>query len=781
MADKKVTIGLSIEVAAALKKMEQEFAASVKKIQQDFAGMKVPVSKIVTPQQDAFQKAGGGGAGVEAFRAHTQATNQMTQRGMQEASINRAKIDILAKEKTFRDEILKIEQKITAEKQAQVKANQQPRGGSAGGGSTTTTFNTGQGGFAGGGMMGVALPVILGTVTAMVSKIYETANRSAMMSASSTVNAQSSFGSAMQGTVGKDVAALYNGRTPFNAAFKTERQASYEEASKIVQAQKSKDLRDLYANPILGGMAGGTAGLVGGTAAGAYLTAGTLGLAAPFTMAAGMGGGAALGALGGAGAGMMSNLSDPRLGPLARSMMPGADPKWAREYSAQNAHLLSEQQQKSLQGQLDSQPERVAAAEDFYKNSQRNLDFQRQMGIGEKEFRTNFTGGGFTQEQNMAAASGIMAAGGTTLGARGGAVTANQAQRAFDLTNAPQVMGKLSGTLGTSELSKEALIKIQSEGTRIGVNQADFVEENRKFVEMAANVISQSGATSGADVDQMMNAFGKFFGGEKTTAGMEAGKSAFDVYRQMSMAQTGPVGTMRAGGMMTDPILSKLSSNSAAALFRLPVDQLRPGGATIEALADEAGVSSQQLIDAANKNTASSANKYSGSDAAINQLKGMQFVGTDKGRKLALGKAALWQLNEHEEFGTNTKAAEAMAQSLATGDTAGARKALEGATRTKLEGAGTDRPGDTVNAMQAEISKITNKMFTDMRDQIIPAATEVENMTKKWQAFTAALRSLPASQQPAYWAAHAHDIIGDAPTVPSSGSTSSGSNSMTGK
>lgn len=419
----------------------------------------------------------------------------------------------------------------------------------------------------------------------------------------------------------------------------------------------------------------------------------------------------------------------------------------------------------------------------YLQNNARDLAFQRQMGLSDSSLRGGFTnnatGAGFTQEQGMGMASGIMGAGGSTRASAGLAGFGLQAQRNADMTNAGQVIGKLSGSLGGSETSKDAFIKILAEGTRIGLNQADFVEENRKFTEMAAGVISQSGTSSSAGVGQILDQFGKFFGADKTNTGLEAGKNAYEMYRQMSMAQTGPTGTMRAAGMINDPTLGKLGRESRTALFTMPADQLTEDNPAIMAMAKEAGTTPQKLIDAQNRVTSKSINKFRASDAATQNLsavKGKFGVSSASGYQgplssksydelqQALGRSNIQQMMEHPELGMSVKTTTALSEALSSGDTGAARKALESETKNKIEGGTTGRAGDQTEKLQAEASKLANQLFIDMREQIVPTTKAVADFAKEAANLRAVLldKNATATQK----ANAITNVFGPAPTAP---------------
>ncbi len=411
----------------------------------------------------------------------------------------------------------------------------------------------------------------------------------------------------------------------------------------------------------------------------------------------------------------------------------------------------------------------------YLKDYQRDLDFQRQMGLNTDTFRGRlqgptgqFTGGflndvqsaGFTTEQGMGMASGIMGAGGSTRSAVGNAALGLQAQRNLDMTNAGGVLGKLSGGLGGAETTKEAFVKLLAEGTRVGLDGSEFREENRKFVESAADVISKSGVTSGTGVDQILQQFGKFFG-DKTMTGMEAGKNAYELYRETSMATTGPRATMRAAGMLTDPTISKLGRDSREALFNMPIDQLTSDNPAIIAMAKQAQTTPEKLIEAQNRITARSANLFKDSDVASKNLENikkkygassaMGFQGPlslnayDE-MTAALGQSNIAQIKEHPELGRNNRMASAYSDALSAGDAQKANKALEDAKTQQLAAPTSGRPEDETNRMQAEASRLANQLFMSIKDSIVPASDAAKSFAKDINDLTAAMRSGSPSQ-----------------------------------
>lgn len=404
---------------------------------------------------------------------------------------------------------------------------------------------------------------------------------------------------------------------------------------------------------------------------------------------------------------------------------------------------------------------RSAVASRYLQNSGRDLDFQRQTGLSNSGFRgpggflSNAQDAGFTDVQGMGMASSIMGAGGSTRSATGNATLGLQAQRNLDMTNSGNVLGKLSGSMGSSGATGESFVKLLAEGTRVGLDGSEFRSENRKFVETAADIISKSGTQSGAGVDQILSQFGKFFG-DKTMTGQEAGKNAFDIYRDTSMATSGPRGTMRAAGMLTDPTISKLSRDSREALFNMPIDQLTPDNPAIIAMAQQAKTSPEALIKAQNGITSSSSNLFKNSDMARDSLakvKSKYGVSSSIGFQGplsssaydeiqgALGQSNIAQIKEHPELGQNQRTASAYSEALSRGDAQSQNKALEDATRQKLTGPGQGRAEDETNRLQAEASRLANQLFVSIKDSIVPASDAVKTFANDINNLVAAIKS----------------------------------------
>ena len=403
---------------------------------------------------------------------------------------------------------------------------------------------------------------------------------------------------------------------------------------------------------------------------------------------------------------------------------------------------------------------RTTVGDKFLKDWRRNLDFQRQTGQSEEQFR-QFLGevnsAGFQDEQGMQAASAISGAGGGTRAAKGNAAFALQMGRQFDLTNAGQAIGNLGGQLGSAEMSKEALIKIQAEGTRIGVNQSDFRDENRKFVEMASNIIGQSNATSGAGVDQILSTFSKFMGGANTMTGMEAGKTAYEAFQRQSNIQTGPSAVLRTAGMRGDDVLGQLSERDRAKLSLMPESEITTDSQFIQSLAKGDPKKAQAIVDSYHKVIGNSLFINPTTDKAITKLReaqkkitgpvasGAAYGESFKNVSLAEGEAAGEISLEAAGAGMSEKVRLQYARARAAGDNKQMAQ-LQEDIKNQAESNKNVRPGDEMNKQQAEASRLANELFTSIQKSIVPAASDVAIFTGKINELVAAMKGSDTSR-----------------------------------
>lgn len=371
-------------------------------------------------------------------------------------------------------------------------------------------------------------------------------------------------GSAIQNTAGQDLRDIYSGRAPFEAAWSKERG----QASGIAQKQ---NFWERIKDRTLG--MGSIASILAGTAVG-----GASLLGAPFTMGTSTLG---LGTAGGLiGTGLTGLYNDRN----RKGVLGGAD------YEQLMAAHKAENFRKNYEALKEQDPGKKLLLEQFEQNMLRDVGIQRALGLsgagfrGEGGFLQRGVQAGFGNNQMIGMAQQI-------LGAGGSARTAGQAQLGLQmermgLTNAPQILGQLGGSMQSTGASKNATISIISEAFKIGLDSTQFAEENRKFSEAAATVLAKSGATTGSDQDRILGALSMFMG-ERTGAGVNAAQNAYERYQERGSQLGGRRGTMRLAEARKENIFSKLPTQDLVELLGARPDQLRQDSSFLRAYATQ--------------------------------------------------------------------------------------------------------------------------------------------------------------------------------------------------
>tara|TARA_R100000951_G_scaffold101420_1_gene92920 strand:- start:16450 stop:18855 length:2406 start_codon:yes stop_codon:yes gene_type:complete len=308
-----------------------------------------------------------------------------------------------------------------------------------------------------------------------------------------------------------ETARLQEGRRGYEMSFYgPERRKAMDRARTRVSAEKISD---------------GTS-LIGGTLAAAG-AGGLVGSAIP-------GVGTAIGAIGAGAAYFGKQMFNDR----KRSMVTDAVGLTENNYGKEMDAVFADKYKEQLEVEKAKSYEKTMAAGFFNKNSKRFRGLQRGMGLSDKDL---FEGGesifqragrgGYnmdTMTQNM---QGILAGGGrASVAAAGGQVTA-QMQRNMDLSNAPQLMGKISGATGGGVgESKDAIIRMYAEATRLGLDASEV----RGFLQTSADMANQSGAST----DVVSALLGSGIGGLKTGRGIKASATALESIKR----QTGEMG-----------------------------------------------------------------------------------------------------------------------------------------------------------------------------------------------------------------------------------------------
>lgn len=385
---------------------------------------------------------------------------------------------------------------------------------------------------------------------------------------------ESARATAIQSTIGQDLAQVYAGRAPFESAFMGERSQASAVAKERADTSRTTDL--------LKG-AFGAALMIGGFAA------------APFT-----GGLSAVAALG-AGASGLGMLTVGQSGQRHRERLMGA--MGSEESQRQYDQLLAAQQARDFRETLDQlkeqDPRKKLAVEEFERTHIRNVQAQRAMGMtnaqfyGEGGFLTRARDAGFDPTAAIGMAQGILQAGGSSRMA-GQAQLGLQMERS-GLTNAPQILGTLSGAIQTPEANKRAVISIMSEAFQVGLDSSDFAEENRRFSQAAAEIIGRTGASTESGQTRLTDMFGMFLG-ERTSQGISAAQTAYEEFQQRGSQVGGRRGAIRFAEAMRDPSLSKLGMLELNELLSTRPEDLESNPAALAYFSEQTGLSEEDLL-----------------------------------------------------------------------------------------------------------------------------------------------------------------------------------------
>lgn len=541
------------------------------------------------------------------------------------------------------------------------------------------------------------------------------------------LGAESAMGSAVGNTAGRDIGDIYSGRAPFEMVFASKKAQAARMALAYGESTRASDVGSLAGSAALIG--GGAAMAFKGGSVGAGFGSAVPGLGTAAGAAAGAAPGLTL-----AGTGMYNIARNPRLAALALSPLSST----ARNYYESGiAQQIGEKYSGAYDALKQQTPSETAAVDQYQQNFMRNLQAQRSMGMGSKAFygAGGFMSGGgeFTPEMMLQMSQGILGAGGSSRAAGGNSLFANQLARK-GLTNADAVLGTLSGGLGTSEVTRSATIDILAEGMKLGLDKSEYAEENRRFTQMTAEIISRSGATSG--FGETAGGFGRFVA-ENTNKGLEAAKGAYEQYQQRSGETSGPRGVMKAAAFMKDEVLSKLSSAEQQALLSIPEEEANTGNLKIQGAASSLGVSPGVIISSMKGAYRKSESRFKESDDARDRLKkrGIDIASVDPEKYSQLPKDVqedIWTITKNQslEFGNmgvrGTK-------STAAGFVGGPEKYGPSVGREAVEAglvSATGRPEDETVKALSKVSGIVLENFNNMTPALESAAKQTALWTK---------------------------------------------------
>jgi len=582
---------------------------------------------------------------------------------------------------------------------------------------------------------------ILGTVGMIGqagSEAYRDFNKGA-------VRTEGAMGSAVSGTTGRQVGDIYGRRSAFEQMFAPERERAARQSLETLNANQNADKMSMG----MGLLKTTGLGMAGGAGAGALF--GGVGAVPGAIIGGGMG----------LGKGLMNIFGDERQRSLALSPFSKTA---SNRYNSMLAEDMVSDYSTSYEGQKKQNPFKTAAVGEYEQNWQRNLNAQRQMGLGNEGFYgkngflNNNISAGFTGEMGLEMSGSILGAGGSTRMSRDSAF-GNQMSRGLDMTNAGGILGTLSGGLGSSESTKQATIKILAEGMKLGLDDSKFAEENRKFAQMTAEIVSRSGAKSESDFERVSGGFGRFVG-ENTGAGLSAAKGAYEQYQQISQSTTGPRGVMRAAGMMSDKDLNKVSTMTKQALMQLPEEQLNSDHPVVQAAAEEAGISAEDVINKMKGVNQGAVSRFKEADTIRDRIRsGMKKMGKERLSEADIAslpeemrkdfnKLAAFQTTELGNQDQRTTMARALGTVNPSEAGAGKQAGRESIIGGKLAGDSGRMEDATVKAMAAD-----SKVVLDNFNEMAPAMKKAAESTAAW---TREVRENAAAMQQVLEAARAN-------------------------
>ncbi len=543
-------------------------------------------------------------------------------------------------------------------------------------------------------------------------------------------------GSATQGTFGRELEAVYSGRSAIENAYLPEKARA---AQMAVEANRRAEATQFTDAGLSLAKRGGL-GMAGGAAAGAIAGSFIPGIGT----AIGAGVGGALGAFGGAGS-MLGDQSQRNvlLSPFSQT----AD----KARQAELAKSFADNFNKALEGERSANPLKRLVTEQYNQDYLRNLEFQRSVGLnydtfhGGGGFRERTINAGFTDQMGMGMASSILGAGGSSAGARDLSVLGLQMQRGMNVTNAGNIIGQLTGAIGSTGTTKDATVKLLQEGVSLGFDSSKYAEENRRFLEVGAQAIAKSGTTSAAGAADVLDTLSRFFGADKTIQGIQAGANAYQKYQEISTASTGPRGVLRAAGFLTSSTFGQLSPQDRMAISSIPDNELTPDDPRILAISRKTGKSPEDIISERKRIDANAVYRTSYAQRASDtyqKYKSNQFVVSPNAMREAQENAVLAAQSEFSGMPRREL------QALVEGASGGARRTGTGAdVASLLAGRETGKIEDRSVQGQAESSRIMLENFQKMSQQIVPTAEAIANFNKQLQATVDIVMKMPEAER----------------------------------
>jgi hypothetical protein len=579
-----------------------------------------------------------------------------------------------------------------------------------------------------------------GMVAAAVTAAIRTGSDTYKYFGNAPISASSASGSAMAGTVGRELGGVYGNRQAYEMAFMPEKARAAAMASESVRRRSNTQMLDAGTDLVGGALMGGLKGAAGGFALGGLATGGVM--AIPGAIAGGIGG-----AMYGANSAYNQNKST-LLSPFSSTANADRQADLAKDFANKFAEALDGEQNKN--------PLKKMAAESYQNTFSSSLDSQRMMGSnynsfhGPGGFKDSITGAGFTNELGMGMASSIVGAGGSSRSAAGNSALGLQMQRGMNLSNSGSILGSLSSGMGDAKSTEAATIKILAQGMKLGLDDSKFAEENRRFTQAAADIVSRSGASSSDDAGRVAGGFGKFVT-EDTNKGIDAAKGAYEQYQGMSKETSGARGVQRASSFLSDPNLSKVSTMTRSALMKVPEEELNADNPIVRRAATEQGVTTDLVVNSvkgANQKGFSRFKQVDDNTDSIQSYMKKNGMKSFDPKSKSIPKNIMDMFDQNvtmssaESGYTNQRQVTALNAAHLSMDQDGSGSNEQGA-RDKLGQRDTGKVEDKTIQGMAESSKFINDNFRSFKDTLTPAAEEIAKFNVRLKETIEILSKLP--------------------------------------
>ena len=247
----------------------------------------------------------------------------------------------------------------------------------------------------------------------------------------------------------------------------------------------------------------------------------------------------------------------------------------------------------------------VLAKDYFGQTFNRNLGAERNLGLGTNQFQKmqmQMNNAGFLTDQGLGMLSQIQGAGGSAAGPNSGAL-ANLglgAQRGMNLTNAGNVLGRLSGLSGSNNIGQtdETFKRVLEESIRKGFDKSENTEILRKFTESTAEIIYQGEASKGEDVERAARGLSQLMTSENPTMKQyEGATGAYQRYQGMTSETSGRGGALQFSAFAGNKSFSKLGPLQIGNLMALPENRITTTNSDVVAAAAAQGISPEAMRD----------------------------------------------------------------------------------------------------------------------------------------------------------------------------------------